>query len=41
MYIPVKRRINWQMFIQLAFVFTSVLFALLQFLQWYYNRQEF
>jgi protein involved in polysaccharide export with SLBB domain len=40
-YIPVKRQINWQTFIQLAFVFTSVLFAFLQFLQWYYNRQEF
>ncbi len=39
-YIPVKRQINWQMFIQLTFVFTSLLFAFLQFLQWYYNRQE-
>ncbi|MFY7921302.1 MAG: polysaccharide biosynthesis/export family protein [Gemmatimonas sp.] len=38
--IPKKRKVNWQAIIQLAFVFTSLLFAFLQFVQWYYNRQE-
>lgn len=39
-HVPLKKKINWQMVIQLAFVFMSLLFALLQFLQWYYNRQD-
>ena len=38
--VPQKRKFNWQMIIQLAFVFTSLLFAFLQFVQWYYNRQQ-
>jgi hypothetical protein len=38
--IPKKRKFNWQAVIQLAFVFTSLLFAFLQFVQWYYSRQE-
>ena len=39
-HVPLKKKINWQMVIQLAFVAMSLLFAMLQFLQWYYNRQE-
>lgn len=38
--IPKKRRFNWQALIQLSFVVTSLLFAFLQFAQWYYARQE-
>lgn len=38
--IPLTRKINWQTVIQLAFVFSSLFFASLQFLQWYYNRQD-
>lgn len=39
-HIPVRRKINWQLAIQLVFIFTSLLFAFLQFLQWYYGRLE-
>jgi hypothetical protein len=39
-HVPLKKKINWQMVIQLAFVAMSLLFAMLQFLQWYYNRQD-
>lgn len=39
-HVPVKRRINWQLVIQLFFIFSSLLFAFLQFLQWYYARQD-
>lgn len=38
--VPVKKKLNWQAIIQLLFVLSSLLFAFLQFLQWYYNRQE-
>jgi hypothetical protein len=38
--IPQKRKINWQVVIQLAFIILSLVFAFLQFLQWYYNRQD-
>ena len=38
--IPVKRKINWQSVIQLMFVASSLFFAFIQFVQWYYNRQE-
>lgn len=37
-HIPLKRKVNWQLIIQLAFITTSLLFAFLQFLQWYYGR---
>jgi protein involved in polysaccharide export with SLBB domain len=37
-HIPPKRKINWGMVLQLAFVTMSLLFALLQFAQWYYGR---
>lgn len=39
-HIPTKRKLNWQMIIQLAFIAMSLMFALLQFVQWYYNRQD-
>ena len=39
--IPAKRgRPSFQAVIQLLFVFSSLFFAFLQFLQWYYNRLE-
>lgn len=38
--IPVKRKISWQSIIQLAFVISSLFFAVLQFLMWYYNRKD-
>ncbi len=38
--IPIKRKINWQTVVQMAFVISSLFFAALQFLQWYYNRQD-
>lgn len=39
-HIPTKRKLNWQLIIQMAFITMSLLFALLQFVQWYYNRQD-
>ena len=39
--IPVKRKANWGVIVQLVFVATSLFFGFLQFLQWYYNRQAF
>jgi hypothetical protein len=39
-HIPVKRKINWQLVIQVFFIVTSLLFALIQFLQWYYGRED-
>jgi hypothetical protein len=39
-HIPLKRKVNWQLVVQLAFVIMSLFFALLQFMQWYYNRQD-
>jgi hypothetical protein len=39
-HIPLKRKVNWQMVIQLAFIAMSLMFALLQFVQWYYNRDN-
>jgi protein involved in polysaccharide export with SLBB domain len=39
-HIPLKRKVNWQLVVQLAFVTMSLFFALLQFMQWYYNRQD-
>lgn len=38
--IPVKRKINWQLVIQLFFIASSLFFAVFQFLQWYYGREE-
>ena len=38
--IPMKKKVNWSSIIQLLFVFSSLFFAGLQFLQWYYDRKE-
>lgn len=38
--IPVKRKMNWGLVIQLFFVASSLFFAVFQFLQWYYGREE-
>jgi hypothetical protein len=38
--IPLKKHINWQLVIQLFFIISSVFFAIIQFLQWYYSRQQ-
>ena len=38
--IPEKRKWNWQSIIQLMFVFSSLFFGFIQFIQWYYNRQN-
>jgi hypothetical protein len=38
--IPEKRTINWQLVIQLFFILSSLLFAFVNFLQWYYGRDE-
>lgn len=38
--IPEKRKINWQMVLQLFFIMSSLLFAVVNFLKWYYDRQE-
>ncbi len=38
--IPMKRKINWQLVIQLFFIVSSLFFAVFQFLQWYYGREE-
>jgi SLBB domain len=38
--VPAKRKWNWQSIIQLMFVVSSLFFAGIQFLQWYYDRQE-
>lgn len=35
-----KRRISFQVFVQLLVVFSTLTFAMLNFLQWYYSRQE-
>lgn len=35
-----KRKVNWQLIIQLFFIISSLMFALVSFLQWYYDRQE-
>ena len=38
--IPMKRKANWGQIIQLLFVASSLFFAFIQFIQWYYGRQE-
>jgi hypothetical protein len=38
--IPLKKKINWQFVIQIFFIISSLLFALISFLQWYYDRQN-
>ncbi len=38
--IPSRKKINWQLFIQSLLLVSTLLFAGLQFLQWYYGRQN-
>jgi hypothetical protein len=38
--IPTKRKINWQLLIQLFFIISSLFFAFIQFIQWYYGRDD-
>lgn len=38
--IPEKKRVNWQLIIQLFFILSSFAFAAVNFLRWYYERQE-
>lgn len=38
--VPERRRVNWGIIVQSALVLSSLVFAGLQFLQWYYSRQE-
>jgi hypothetical protein len=35
-----RGRPSFQTIVQLLFVFSSLFFAFLQFVQWYYSRQE-
>ena len=35
-----KRKINWQLLIQLFFIISSLFFAFIQFIQWYYGRDD-
>lgn len=37
--IPMKRKVNWGLVIQLFFIVSSLFFAVFQFLQWYYGRE--
>lgn len=38
--VPLKRKINWQIVIQVFFIISSLLFTLIAFLQWYYDRRN-
>jgi len=38
--VPQKRRINWQQILQVVGIAATLLFALIQFLQFYYGQQE-
>jgi hypothetical protein len=38
--IPEKRRVNWQIVTQLFFILSSFLFAFINFLRWYYSRED-
>ena len=38
--IPEKRRVNWQLVIQVLFILSSLAFAFVNFLRWYYERQD-
>jgi protein involved in polysaccharide export with SLBB domain len=37
--IPAKRKVNWQLVIQLLFIVSSLFFAVIQFLQYYYRQK--
>lgn len=38
--VPKKRRFNWQVITQIILVASTLFFAILQFVQWYANRQD-
>lgn len=38
--VPQKRRFNWQLIIQTMFLVSSLTFAAINFLRWYYDRQN-
>jgi hypothetical protein len=38
--IPEKRKVNWQLVVQAFFILSSLMFAFVNFLRWYYDRQE-
>lgn len=37
--VPQSRRFNWQQIIQVLFIFSSLFFAFIQFIQWYYREE--
>jgi hypothetical protein len=38
--LPLKRKFNWQIIIQLFFIISTLFFAVIQFAQWYYSRDD-
>ncbi len=38
--IATKRKVNWQLIIQVFFIISSLFFAFIQFMQWYYRRDD-
>ena len=40
-HVPLKRKLDWQVIFRLAIVVSSLLFAFLRFVQWYYSREQF
>jgi protein involved in polysaccharide export with SLBB domain len=38
--LPLKRKFNYQLIIQLFFILSTLFFAVIQFLQWYYGRTD-
>ncbi|WP_158514720.1 polysaccharide biosynthesis/export family protein [Gemmatimonas phototrophica] len=38
-HIPQKRKINWQLAVQMLFILSSLTFAFINFLRWYYDRE--
>lgn len=38
--VPLKRKVNWQIITQFAFVLVSLSLGLVQFLRWYYDQQQ-
>lgn len=40
-HVPLKRKADWATIIRLAFIVVSLFLAVIQFLQWYYNRPQY
>lgn len=36
-----KRKLNWQLIVQVAFIASSLLFTFIQLMQWYYRRDDY